>query len=49
MERTEGRKERICGGFVMEKDKYVWEMKRYFLDADTGERAGREILDHLEY
>lgn len=48
MERTEGRKERICGGFVMEKDKYVREMKRYFLDADTGERAGREILEHLE-
>ena len=32
----------------MEKDKYVREMKRYFLDADTGERAGREILEHLE-
>ena len=32
----------------MEKDKFVREMRRYFLDTDTGEQAGQEILEHLE-
>lgn len=46
MEKTADNKKRR-GGFAMEKDKFVREMRRYFLDTDTGE-AGQEILEHLE-
>lgn len=47
MEKTADNKKRR-GGFAMEKDKFVREMRRYFLDTDTGEQAGQEILEHLE-